>query len=168
MTRAKKEQVVAELTTEFSEASAIVACGYETMSVQELEAFRKIAREAGIKVKVVKNSLAKMAAANADKAGMELSQMNLFVWGEDVAAVAKAVTNFAKDNGKLVVKTGYIDGIVDASEIDAYSKLPSREEMLGMLLATWNAPLRNTLYVWSAKQRELVTALSAIKDKKEA
>jgi large subunit ribosomal protein L10 len=167
LTRTEKEQLVQELTTEFTEASALIACGYETMNVQELESFRKVAREADIKVKVIKNSLASIAATNAEKPGMELAQMNLFVWGEDVAAVAKAVTNFAKDNDKLVVKTGFIDGIVDAAAIEAYSKLPSKEEMLGMLLATWTAPLRNTLYVWSAKQRELVTVLSAIKDQKE-
>ncbi len=168
MTRSEKEQLVEKLTTEFTEASAIIACGYETMNVQELESFRKAARESGTKVRVVKNSLASLAATNADKSGMELSKMNLFVWGEDVAAVSKVVVNFAKENSKLVVKTGFIDGVVDAAAVEAYSKLPSREEMLGMLLATWNAPLRNTLYVWSAKQRELVTALSAIKDQKEA
>ena len=156
MTRAEKEKLVADLTTEFSEAAGIIACGYETMTVSELEAFRKIARDSEVKVRVIKNSLSEMAAKNAGKDGMELSQMNLFVWGDDVINMAKVVFKYAKENPKLVVKTGYIDGVVDAKEIEKYSKLLSRDEMLAMLLSTWIAPVRN-----------ITVAIDAIRQKKE-
>lgn len=168
MTKAEKSTLIEELTREFGECSAVIACGYETMTVQELESFRHAAREAEVNVKVVKNRIANIALEANEKGGMVLKNMNLFVWGEDIASTAKLVTNFAKDNEKLVIKTGFIDGsIVDEKGIEAFSKLPSREDLLGMLLSTWTAPLRNLLYVWTAAGREFVTVLDAIKNSKD-
>ena len=66
------------------------------------------------------------------------------VWGEDPIATAKAVAKYAKENDKFVIKGGVIDKEpVDAAKIIEYSKLAGREELLGMLLSVWTAPLRN-------------------------
>ncbi len=66
------------------------------------------------------------------------------VWGEDPIATAKAVAKYAKENDKFVIKGGVIDKeAVDAAKIIEYSNLAGREELLGMLLSVWTAPLRN-------------------------
>ncbi len=144
MTRSEKEALVAELSDAFKEAGCVVICDFKGMSVKELEAFRTVGFEAGLGARVVKNTLAELAFKNAGVEGIELRETNMAVWGEDPIAVAKAVANFAKENEKFVIKGGVIgDEVVDAGKIDEYSKLLGREELLGMLLSVWTAPLRN-------------------------
>jgi large subunit ribosomal protein L10 len=79
--------------------------------------------------------------------GLELKNTNIFVWSEDVVAAAKVADDFANDKAnedKFVIKSGYLDGeVADLAKIAAFAKLPGREELLGMLAATWMAPVAN-------------------------
>ncbi len=166
MTRAQKEEVVAKLTEEFQSAAAIVDCDYKGMSVKELETVRRNAKENGIKVQVVKNTLAQIAFKKAGIESFELKDTNVLLWGEDLVTLAKSAVSFAKEN-KLKIKQGYFENeVVGPEKIEAYSKLPSKEELLGMLLSTWTAPLRNLLYVWNAPKQNFVTVLENIKQQK--
>ena len=144
MTRREKEELVKELSDAFNEANCIVICDFKGMTVKELEGFRKIGFEAGLSARVVKNTLAQLAFKNAGIEGVELRETNMAIWGEDPIATAKAVAKYAKENDKFVIKGGVIDNeAVDAAKIIEYSKLAGREELLGMLLSVWTAPLRN-------------------------
>jgi len=144
MTRSEKEQLVKELSDAFSEANCVVICDFKGMTVKEMESFRKIGFEAGLGARVIKNTLAKLAFKNAGIEGVELRETNMAIWGEDPIATAKAVAKYAKENDKFVIKGGVIDNeAVDAAKIIEYSKLAGREELLGMLLSVWTAPLRN-------------------------
>jgi len=144
MTRSEKEELVKELSDAFSEANCVVICDFKGMTVKELEGFRKIGVEAGLGARVVKNTLAQLAFKNAGIEGVELRETNMAIWGEDPIATAKAVAKYAKENDKFVIKGGVIDNeAVDAAKIIEYSKLAGREELLGMLLSVWTAPLRN-------------------------
>lgn len=145
MTKAEKQQLVAELTNEFKDASAIIVCDYKGMSVYELEAIRKNARENDAKVKVVKNTLASIALKNADQEELELVNTNLVIWGSDQLSTCKvadkAATAFKE---KFSVKSGLLEGkVADVATITAMAKLPGREELLGMLLNVWNGPARS-------------------------
>ncbi len=145
MTKAEKQQLVAELTNEFKDASAIIVCDYKGMSVYELENIRKNARENDAKVKVVKNTLASIALKNADQEELELVNTNLVIWGSDQLSTCKvadkAATAFKE---KFSVKSGLLEGkAVDVATITAMAKLPGREELLGMLLNVWNGPARS-------------------------
>jgi len=144
MTRSEKEQLVKELSDAFSEANCVVICDFKGMTVKEMEGFRKIGVEAGLGARVVKNTLAELAFKNAGIEGVELRETNMAIWGEDPIATAKAVAKYAKENDKFVIKGGVIEKeAVDAAKIIEYSKLAGREELLGMLLSVWTAPLRN-------------------------
>ncbi len=144
MTRKEKEQLVAELSDAFKQAGTVIICDFKGMSVKELEEFRKIGYEAGLGARVVKNTLAKLAFKNAGVDEIVLNETNMAVWGEDPIATAKAVAKYAKENDKFIIKGGVIDGeVVDAAKIIEYSKLLGREELLGMLLSVWTAPIRN-------------------------
>ena len=169
MTRAQKEEVVSYLTDEFKNAAAIIDCDYKGMTVPQLEQLRKVARQKGLKVRVVKNTLAMIALRNNGIEDFVLKDTNVLVWGEDLVELAKTVTDFAKENkDTFTIKQGYFEGeVADAAKIEAYSKLPSKEELLGMLLSVWTAPLRNLLYVWNAPKQNFVTVLENIRQQKE-
>ena len=145
MTRAKKEQLVAEMTAEFKEAAAIIVCDYKGMTVENLEVVRNLAKAEDTKVKVVKNRLAAIALENAGCEAVDFKDTNLVIWGDTQVLPCKiadkAATDF-KDN--FSIKTGLIQGEVASMEtINALAKLPSRDELLGMLLNVWNAPVQN-------------------------
>jgi len=158
LTREKKAELIDFLTSEFKTAQGIVVCDYKGLTVKQLEALRKEARVKSVKVKVIKNSLADIALKSAGINGLELKETNIIVWGSEQLDVAKVVAKYADSaSDKFAIKTGYMDGsIVDAKSVDALSKLPSKEELIGMLLSVWMAPVRN-----------FTIGLDALRQKKE-
>ena len=144
MTKTKKAEIIEVLSTEFKTAQSVIFCDYKGLTVSELESLRKSAREKEAKVQVVKNTLATISLKNADLTGVALKDTNILVWGDDSVATSKVVANFAKDNDKFVIKSAYIDReAADTAKVEAFAKLPGREELLSMLAATWMAPVRN-------------------------
>ncbi len=144
LTKNKKVEIVNAITEEFKTSDALVVCDFRGLDVPAIEVLRVAANEADVKVRVIKNTLASIAMKNADMEGIELTNTNIFVWGEDQLAVTKVVAKFAETNDKFVIKTAYIDGeISDAAKVEALSKMPSRDELIGMLLQTWMAPVTN-------------------------
>ena len=158
MTKSQKAEIVDFLTEEFKAANCVIMCDYKGLSVSELEGLRKIARGKDAKVRVVKNTLATIALNNAELSGIDIKDTNIFVWGEDSVATSKTVAEFAKDADKFVIKSAYIDNeAADAAKVQAFAKLPGREELLGMLASVWMGPVRN-----------FTIGLNALKEKKEA
>ncbi len=144
-TRAKKESIVAELSEDFKKSQAIVVCEYKGIKCQELEEVRHLALENGVNVRVIKNTLAKLAMNNAGIDEMELVGTNIYVWGEDQINTCKVADKASeKFKEKFVMKSGALEGkAVDLATINAMAKLPSRDELIGMLLSVWTAPARN-------------------------
>ncbi|RXJ90147.1 50S ribosomal protein L10 [Arcobacter sp. CECT 8983] len=145
MTKAQKSEVIDFLTGEFKESQAIVVCDYKGLSHKELESLRKDAKENGTKVQVAKNSLVTIAVKNAELGDIELNGTNIFLWSEDQISACKVADKFATANkDKFEIKSGIIEGqIADLATVNAFAKLPSRDELLGMLAATWMAPVTN-------------------------
>lgn len=144
MTRAEKSEFISSLTEEFKASDGLIVCDYKGLNTKTIEALRNVSRPESIKVQVIKNTLASIAMKNAGIEELDLKDTNIFVWGEDQLAVTKVVAAFAKANPKFVIKTGFAGGIVvDAAKVEALSKMPSRNELIGMLLSTWMAPITN-------------------------
>lgn len=158
MTRNEKTQIVSALTEEFKNNDAIVVCDYKGLGVKKLEVLRENARQAGIKVQVIKNTLARIALQESGKSGLELKNTNIFVWGSDGLSVSKVAAKFEEANKDFFkIKTAFIDGeVASVDKVVALSKLPSKDELIAMLLQVWNAPLQN-----------FVIGLNALKQKKE-
>ena len=157
MTKTQKAEIIETLSGEFKTAQSVIFCDYKGLTVAELEGLRKIAREKEAKVQVVKNTLAMISLEKAELTGVELKDTNILVWGEDSVATSKVVADFAKSNELFVIKSAYVDReAADAAKVEAFAKLPGREELLGMLAATWMAPLTN-----------LGFGINALKEKKE-
>ncbi|PAF48967.1 50S ribosomal protein L10 [Helicobacter sp. 12S02232-10] len=158
MTKLQKNQTVEYLTAEFINASALIVCDYKGLAVKNLEELRMSARSLQIKVQVVKNTLAEISMKNAQYPDLDLKNTNIFIWGQDQIALSKLVAKFGQDHkDKFAIKAGCFDKEkVDADHIMAISKLPSKEELIGMLLSVWTAPARY-----------FVTGLDNLKKQKE-
>jgi len=157
MTKTQKAEIVSTLTGAFTDTAAVVICDYKGISCQDLESLRIAAAAKDTTVQVVKNSLATLALKATGKEGIELNNTNIFLWSDDVISASKIAADFAKTNEKFVLKAGYLDGeAADVAKIEAFAKLPGREELLGMLAATWMAPVAN-----------FTIGLDALKRKKE-
>ncbi len=145
MTRSEKEAIVNELSDSFANQGAIIVCDYKGMSVEALEGVRRLAKDNDVNVRVVKNTLAKIALKNANCDEMELTNNNIFIWGEDQIATCKVADKSAEANKDVFsIKSGVIESkLADLATIEAMAKLPGRDELLGMLLNVWNAPVQN-------------------------
>jgi len=145
MTRTRKEELVAQMTAEFKDAGAIIVCDYKGMTVEKLEVVRNLAKAEDIKVQVVKNKLAAIALQNAGCEAIDLKDTNIVIWGEAQVTPCKIADKAASDfKDTFSIKTGLIQGEVASLEtINAMAKLPTRDELIGMLLNVWNAPVQN-------------------------
>lgn len=143
MTKQQKIELVNALSESFLEKSVIV-CDYKGLTVRELESLRKEALKSEVKVQVIKNKLANIAFNNAKISGIALKDTNIFIWGSDQIALSKVVQKFADANSeKFTIKVGFFEGaVVDTNHIKSISKLPSKDELIGMLLSVWSAPAR--------------------------
>jgi large subunit ribosomal protein L10 len=158
MTKTQKAEIIEVLSNEFKDAQTVIFCDYKGLTVANLEGLRNSARAKEAKVQVVKNTLATIALSNAELTGVELKDTNILVWGADSVATSKVVADFAKANEKFVIKSAYIDReAADAAKVEAFAKLPGREELLAMLAATWMAPVAN-----------FTIGLDALRQKKES
>lgn len=144
MTKNEKTQMIEHLSSEFKNASALLVCDYKGLSVKSLDELRKSARTQEIKVQVVKNTLAKISMDNAGYPDLGLKNTNIFIWGNDQIGLSKLAAKFGEANKeKFAIKNGCFDGEkVELDHIMAISKLPSRDELIGMLLSVWTAPAR--------------------------
>lgn len=145
MTREEKSQVIDYLTAEFKNSLAVVVCDYKGLTHKELESLRKAAKANNTKVQVAKNTLVTVAVKNAQLGDIELSGTNIFLWSEDQISACKVADKFATESkDKFSIKSGIIEGqIADFNRVNAFAKLPSREELLGMLASVWMGPVRN-------------------------
>jgi large subunit ribosomal protein L10 len=145
MTKLQKNNLVNSLTEEFKSAQAIVVAEYKGTTHKELEELRIAAKELDVKVQVAKNTLVQLAIKNVKLEELTLTGANIFVWADDQISACKVADKFAlahKDT--FAIKTGIVEGkVVDINTINALAKLPGREELLGMLAATWMAPVAN-------------------------
>lgn len=145
MTKSQKNEIIESLSNEFKDSQAIVVADYRGTSHKNLEALRKAAKEVGAKVQVAKNSLVSIAVKNAGHEALELEGTNIFIWSEDQINACKVADKFATANkDTFAIKAGIIEGQAsDVATVNAFAKLPGREELLGMLAATWMAPVTN-------------------------
>ncbi len=167
-TREQKEAVVQALTKALQDAAAVVFTDYKGLGVRAQQELQAKLREAGMRFEVVKNTLFQRAAKDAGLNVAELTGPVGVAFGfEDPVAVSKAVSRFAKEHEALEVTGGIVDGEqVEVTVISKLASLPGRDELLGRLVGSISAPVRNLASGLSAVPRDLVYALSAVKEQK--
>jgi len=142
MKKELKKQIVEELSKEFNSDVSVFYADFKGQTVKQLEALRKAVREAEGKTRVVKNTLARLAFKN-NGIEVEFEENNIFVWGEDQITLAKILTKHAKDNkDTFKIKGAVIEGEVkDSAYVEEVSKLPTKDELLGMVAFMMKAPI---------------------------
>ena len=139
-----KKAVVAEVSAQVANATTIVVAEYRGIEVADLTVLRAKARESGVYLRVLKNTLARRAVAGTQFADLaeQMSGPLIYSIGTDAVAPAKVLNDFAKTNEKLVLKAGSYSGkVLDQAAVKALASVPSREELLGKLLGVMQAPL---------------------------
>ena len=146
-----KQQAAAE---KFESAASVVIVDYRGLTVEEVTNLRKQLRDAGVEMKVIKNSILSRAAKKVGLDGLDevfTGPTAVAFSNDDVVAPAKIIDEFAKDAKALEIKGGVIEGKVSSVEqITALAKLPNREGLLSMLLSVLQAPVRNVAYAVKA------------------
>lgn len=170
MARPEKEAVVKELTDKFTSAKSLVITDYLGLNVAEMTELRSKLREAGVEFKVVKNTLATIAANDVEMEEMTeyFSGPTAIAFGEDDAvSPAKILVEFAKDHEVLEIKAGLLNGEIIAKEkVESLAEIPSREELLAKAFASMKAPLSGLVNVLQGNIRGLVQVLNQIKEEK--
>ncbi|MFS7394130.1 50S ribosomal protein L10 [Carnobacterium maltaromaticum] len=151
---AKKQAIVEDVTVKFTDAASVVIVDYRGLTVDQVTELRKQLREAGVEMKVIKNSILSRAAEAANLPGLGdvfKGPTAVAFSNEDVIAPAKIINDFAVKAEALEIKGGIIEGKVSSKEeIEALAKLPNREGLLSMLLSVLQAPVRNTALIIKA------------------
>ena len=164
MDRSQKADSVASLNATFNEVGVVVITRNLGMTVAQTTALRVKMREAGASFKVSKNSLAKLAVADTDYAGIGdmLTGPVALATSVDPVAAAKIVVEFAKTNDKLEIVGGSMGAqVLDTNGIKALASLPSLDELRGRLVGLIQAPATKIAQVVTAPAGKLARVFGA-------
>lgn len=155
-----KKAVVAEVVAEVAKAETIVVAEYRGVGVASMTKLRAKAREQGVYLRVLKNTLARRAVADTSFAGLADQMVGPLVYGisADPVAAAKVLFDFSKADDKIIIKAGSYDGqVLNAAGVAQLASIPSREELLSKLAYVMQAPVAG-----------MARAFAALAEKKQA
>ena len=175
LTRQQKQEQVEVLRTKLAKASSLVALDYRGMTVTEANALRSKLRAAGgksIEYRVAKNTLLRIATQGTPLAPIEKhleGPTAVAIAYDEPSAMAKVLIAYAKENDKLKIKGGVVDGAAaDLAAISVLATLPGKQELRGMLAGTLQSPLRNLAGTLQSLLGHLRNALEQRQQKLEA
>ena len=171
LNRSEKAVVIEEVAAKVATAKSIVLAQYRGLEVGHITGLRKQARNNGVYLRVLKNSLARRAVADSPFQGLADQMVGPLIYGisDDPVAAARVLSDFAKGNDKLVVTAGSLpDSIFDAAGVKALATMPSRDELLAKLMGTMQAPIAQFVRTLNEVPSKFVRALAAIRDQKES
>jgi large subunit ribosomal protein L10 len=167
-----KKQIVSEVAAVAASAYSAVAAEYRGLTVSEMTELRARARDTGVYLRVVKNSLARRAVEGTDFACMQegfVGPLVLAFSQEDPGAAARLVKDFAKEHSKLEVKLVSVSGqLLGPGELERLASLPTRDQAISMLMAVMRAPLDKFARTLNEVPGKLVRTVAAIRDQKQA
>ncbi len=167
MLRSEKKEFVEGLEEIYRSSSAVIVTHYHGLTVSQITALRRSLRNNGAGFKVVKNTLAAIAARNAQLGKDEIfTGPTAIAYSSDPVAVAKGVCEFAKAHDSLKVVCGVIDNnLIDAADVIRLSKMPSLNELRGQIVGLLQAPASKVVGVLQAPAAQLVRVSNAYASK---
>lgn len=167
-----KKAIVAEVNQAAAGALSAVIANYRGLTVAQVTSLRKQAREQGVYLKVVRNTLARIAVRGTEFECLHDALVGPTILAlsiDDPGAAARLIKEYAKTNDKLEVKALAVGGIAyGAAEIDRLATLPTREQALGMLAGVLQAPVSKLARTLNEMPSQIARALAAVKDQKAA
>lgn len=168
----QKKVLVSEIKEKLIQSHSVVMADYRGMTVKELTELRALLRKQGVELKVVKNTLIKIAADETGVEGLDSYLVGSNMWAfsmEDAVAAAKVMREYAKTHPNLVVKGGILDNkAFDATKVAALADLPSREVLLAQLAGMLQSPIVGLVNVLQGPIRKMGYALEAVRASQEA
>jgi large subunit ribosomal protein L10 len=164
ITRTQKKENVASLKEAIEGSKSLVVVHYQGLTVQQITDLRKKVRTAGAGLKVTKNSLVRIALKGTQFEGIAdmFSGPTAVAYSQDPVAASKAVVDFAKENEKLVLVGGALDGqSMNAKAIQTLAKLPSLDQLRAQLLALIITPAQRIVGVVQAPAGQVARVVGA-------
>lgn len=167
-----KKTIVDEVAVVAKQAVSLVAAEYSGVTVSQMTKLRKTARENGVYMRIVRNTLAKRALQDTPFACMQEKLVGPLVLAfsqEDPGAAARLMKAFVKDNEKLKVTALAIDNqLMGAESLNALASLPTRDEAIAQLMSVMKAPIAQFVRTLAAPHTKLVRTIAAVRDQKQA
>ena len=171
--KAQKQKDLEALTEQFQKAKAAMVVGFKGMTVPKDQELRNQLREAGVSYEVVKNTLARKAAAGTpiEQAADQFKGVTAIALSQqDPVGLSKAITKFTKANPDVFsFRVGIVEGkVVELRDVEAIASLPSKEELISKFMFLVNAQAQRLATVTSAVARNLAIVVDQIRAQKEA
>ncbi len=166
----QKQAVVTEIAAQVRTAQAIVLAEYRGLEVGEMTDLRRKARQSGVYLRVLKNTLARRAVQGTpfEKLSDQMSGPLIYGISSDPVATAKVLSEFAKSNEKFVIKAGAMpNAVISSADVKALASMPTRDELLATLMATMLAPVAQFVRTLNEVPARFVRTVAAVRDQKE-
>ena len=167
-----KQEIVSEVAAVAADAHSAIAAEYRGLGVEELTELRSKARQGGVYLRVVKNTLAKRALEGTDYECMRdglVGPLILAFSQEDPGSAARVVKDFSKEHELLKVTMLSIGGqLLEPSELSRLAKLPTKEQAISMLMAVMKAPVEKLARTLAEPHAKMVRTFAAVRDQKQS
>lgn len=153
LNRNEKAAVVTDVAAQVARSQTLALAEYRGLTVEHLNNLRRQARDKGVYLHVLKNTLARRAVAGTPFEVASDAMVGPLIYGfsEDAVAAAKVIADFAKGNDKLIVKAGaYAGKALNADGVKALASIPSKEVLLSQLAGLLKSPIQRTAAVLAA------------------
>lgn len=166
-----KKAIVAEVAEVAKSATSVVAANYAGLTVAQITEIRKQARNAGVYMRVIRNTLARRAFEGTRFACMDPALVGPLVLAfskDDPGAAARLLKDFAKKFERLEVTALSVDGaLLPAKDLNRLASLPTRDEAIALLMSVMTAPITKFVRTLAEPHSQLVRAVAAVRDKKQ-
>ncbi len=166
-----KKAIVADVNETAANALSLVIADARGVTVGAMDALRKQARENNVSLRVVRNTLAKRAVQGTEFECVSDALVGPSIFGfsmEDPGAAARLFKDFAKEQEKFEVKALSVGGkLLEAGQIDALAKLPTRDQALGMLASVMIAPVTKLVRTLNEVPTSVTRVVAAVRDQKQ-
>ena len=166
----QKQATVSEVSAQLAGAQAVIVAEYRGLNVERVTQLRAKARKSGLYLRVLKNTLARRAVQGTPFEKLTEKMIGPLIYGiaQDPVAIAKVLSEFAKDNEHFVIKAGAMPNtLMSAKDIKALALLPSRNELLAKLMGTMQAPVATLVRTMNEVPGKFVRTLAALRDQRE-
>jgi len=166
----QKQAVVSEVAAQLAKAQAVIVAEYRGLDVARVTQLRAKARQSGLYLRVLKNTLARRAVKGTPFESLSDQMVGPLMYGiaVDPVAGAKVIADFAKDNELFVIKGGAMPNTrMSDKDVKALAQLPSRDELIAKLMGTMQAPVAKLARTLNEVPGRFVRTLAAYRDQKE-
>ena len=166
----QKQAMVTEVSGQLAKAQAVILAEYRSLRVGEMTALRRKARNAGVYLRVLKNTLARRAVAETPFKGLVDKMVGPLAYGisSDPVVVAKVLHEFARENDKFVIRAGAMPNVMmTPTEVAELARMPGRQELLATLVGTMQAPIATFVRTLNEVPGRFVRTVAAVRDRKE-